>query len=97
MTRTLRTITMSLPLIAAALAFTATATPAEAAPHAFCARYANSAVNQQSRNIAGHCGNFGVRWHGAWGLHYRWCRSVAKWRARDERRLRNRHLHRCGA
>jgi hypothetical protein len=94
--KTIRGVLLSFS-IAAALTVATFSSPAQAAGHNFCNRYANSAVNQQNRNLSHGCGYFGVRWHRAWNLHYNWCRGVAKWRARDERRLRNSRLGYCGA
>jgi hypothetical protein len=93
--RIIRTLGLAAPVLAVAIA--AAALPAKAAGHGYCVGYANSAVSEQSRNLARRCGFFGPRWHGIWTVHYNWCRSVDRSRARQERQLRRARLRACRA
>ncbi len=97
MNRIFRRFAYCVPVVAAALIYTAIASTASAAGDNFCRSYATSAVNQQTRNMASSCGYSGVRWHTFWSLHYNWCRGEANWRANDEHNLRNSRLAACGA
>ncbi len=73
----------------------ADATDAIAANPEFCARYADRALMQQSRNRALGCGYYGPRWHRNWGAHFAWCVTQPRWKARREMRIRRRLLRQC--
>jgi hypothetical protein len=54
----------------------------------FCEAYARAAVEDQSINQRRGCGLGGPRFHGDYGAHYRWCRTVSRDHAFNEERAR---------
>lgn len=64
---------------------------------AYCRRYAQAAVNQQSQNLRQRCGFRGARWHTNFQSHKNWCMNVNNASADRENRARFNALRQCSA
>src|SRR5579875_1209329 len=70
--------------------------PAEAAPPGYCHHYADLAVWQFHRAMAGGCiDGPNLRWQANWNAHYSWCLGAPYGAARHEDDLRGGRLHAC--
>ena len=96
MTKLVATAKFALLSAAIAAAAILSAGSASSAPHQACAQYATSAVSQYSRSRQRNCGFGGLRWHGAYQLHYKWCRSAPYSAINHERLKRASALQSCG-
>ncbi|WP_437506363.1 hypothetical protein [Sorangium sp. So ce1099] len=68
---------------------------ARAGDSASCARYADSAVQQQLENIRRGCGFSGPRWSTDRNGHYNWCLGVSDTEAFNENAGRAESLRLC--
>lgn len=72
-----------------------TASP-DAAGETSCDLYATDAVRQFNLSRDRNCGYSGLRWHGDYQLHYRWClKEASPGQAGEERNIRASDLAKC--
>jgi len=62
----------------------------------YCNNYAQSAVNQQKKNLQKNCGLAGGRWHLNKNQHKNWCMSAPKANSLSEFNKRKAKLAQCG-
>jgi hypothetical protein len=70
-------------------------TPASA--QATCDWYANTALQQQKKNVDGKCGFTGPSWSFDRTAHLQWCQNVAPDQWRRQAQFRDQELARCAA